>query len=620
MNFKITEGNYLKMGVSYAKDEVTFTFKAEKEDSCSIVLVHKSTKKEKKIDVPPQYCIGSMRSVLVSGIAAEEYMYYYLINDNRVIDPYAKHIYGREKWNDKDRKADDYEVFCGICDADFAWKNDKAPEIDRADMIMYKLHVRGFSMDLASVKKNAGSFLGVADRIPYIKKMGFTSLLLMPVYEFEEMNIPKKHQIPDYIKWESTDDDKIVPQSVDKIDERVNFWGYAPGNYFAVKASYATNPDNAANEFKRLVRLLHEHDMECILEMFFPEYINHNLILDALRYWVIEYHVDGFKLIGEKLPITAIIQDSILSRTKILYDAFDMNAVSEDKKYQNLYIDKDEYMYPARKILNHMNGDMKELLNQQKKQGENFGFINYINSNNGFTLADLFMYNDRHNEANGENNLDGPQYNLSNNYGYEGPTRKRYISGIRKLKWRNAMMTLFLGQGVPTIMAGDEIGNSQQGNNNAYCQDNPIGWVNWKNERSHKANIEFLTNLIAFRKAHPIISNAKPFQFNDYKSFGYPDVSYHGKNAWISEYELSRLSVGVMYCGDYCDDGQFVYIAYNYYSYREILALPKLRKGMKWYSIADSSLEKDSFTGEEELENQQFIELNSQAIRILVGK
>lgn len=145
--------------------------------------------------------------------------------------------------------------------------------------------------------------------------------------------------------------------------------------------------------------------MECIVEMYFPDRTDHNLILDALRYWVMSFHVDGFKLLGNRLPITAIVQDALLSRTKILYDGFDMSVVPQNRTYENLYIDKDEYQFAARMMLNHINCNMYELLNQQKKQGENVGFINYISSNNGFTLSDLFMYNDRHNEANGEKML-----------------------------------------------------------------------------------------------------------------------------------------------------------------------------------------------------------------------
>ena len=185
--------------------------------------------------------------------------------------------------------------------------------------------------------------------------------------------------------------------------------------------------------------------------MFFPEDIDHNLVLEALHYWVREYHVDGFHLLGGNLPMTAIVQDNMLSRTKIFYTGFDANICTIQRKYKNLYVYKEEYMYPARRVLNHFNANMREFIDQQRKQGNKYGFVNFITSNNGFTLADLFMYNDRHNEANGEDNLDGNGWNFSNNYGVEGPTKKRYINKLRKLKWRNSMAMLFLAQGVPLV-------------------------------------------------------------------------------------------------------------------------------------------------------------------------
>ena len=279
-------------------------------------------------------------------------------------------------------------------------------------------------------------------------------------------------------------------------------------------------------------------------------------------------------------------------------------------------------MYPARKVLNHMNADMKELLDQQRKQGDGYGFINYIAGNNGFTLCDLFMYNDKHNENNGEDNKDGAVWNFSNNYGVEGPSNKKYIKSIRRLKWKNAMMLLFLAQGVPAIMAGDEFENSQSGNNNAYCQDNETGWVNWKNERKNRKNIQFLKDLIRFRKKHPIISNPKPFKFCDYKTTGYPDLSYHGSSAWISQFDLDRMCVGIMYCGEYSSDNkEYVYIAYNFYSYREMLALPKLQKGKKWYKIADSSRNENIFSYDAApSKDQQFVQMEPQAVCILIGK
>ena len=623
MNFTVKEGNYTEMGVMQLEDQVIFTFEGEKEDTCCIVLVDRKTRETYRIEVSDTFCVGSLRSVAVSGVKPTDFYYYYEINGEKIIDPYATMIAGRENWNDKERFKNNYEILCGYSERMFDWKEDKAPELSKNELMIYKLHVRGFTKDLSSMRKSGGTFAGVKNRIEYLKNLGFTAIELMPVYEFEEMEIPvqTRLEVPDYVKWEPAEDDIIQPVE-EKVSDKVNYWGYGPGNYFAVKASYASKKEKAGVEFKELVYKLHQNGMECILEMFFPEHTNHNLILNVLRFWVREYHVDGFHLLGENLPITAIIQDSLLSRTKIFYTGFDESAVRTDRQYQPLYVYKEEYMYPARKLLNHMNGEVREFLNQQRKQGMNVGYVNFITSNNGFTLADLFMYNDKHNDDNGENNRDGNLWNFSNNYGVEGPTRRKYIKSLRGLKWRNAMMMLFLAQGVPMLWSGDEICNSQKGNNNAYCQDNEIGWLNWKNEKLHKSELDFLQKLIDFRKSHPIISQKEPFHFQDYRAIGDPDLSYHGENAWMAESELDNRSVGVMYSGEYERKGaETVYIGYNFFSARMKLALPKLSYKKKWYLIADTTIEAEPFMLEpKENESQKYVTMNPQAICILVGK
>ncbi len=623
MNFTVKEGNYTEMGVMQLEDQVIFTFEGEKEDTCCIVLVDRKTRETYRIEVSDTFCVGSLRSVAVSGVKPTDFYYYYEINGEKIIDPYATMIAGRENWNDKERFKNNYEILCGYSERMFDWKEDKAPELSKNELMIYKLHVRGFTKDLSSMRKSGGTFAGVKNRIEYLKNLGFTAIELMPVYEFEEMEIPVRTrlEVPDYVKWEPAEDDIIQPVE-EQVSDKVNYWGYGPGNYFAVKASYASKKEKAGVEFKELVYKLHQNGMECILEMFFPEHTNHNLILNVLRFWVREYHVDGFHLLGENLPITAIIQDSLLSRTKIFYTGFDESAVRTGRQYQPLYVYKEEYMYPARKLLNHMNGEVREFLNQQRKQGVNVGYVNFITSNNGFTLADLFMYNDKHNDDNGENNRDGNLWNFSNNYGVEGPTRRKYIKSLRGLKWRNAMMMLFLAQGVPMLWSGDEICNSQKGNNNAYCQDNEIGWLNWKNEKLHKSELDFLQKLIDFRKSHPIISQKEPFHFQDYRAIGVPDLSYHGENAWMAESELDNRSVGVMYSGEYERKGaETVYIGYNFFSARMKLALPKLSYKKKWYLIADTTIEAEPFMLEpKENESQKYVTMNPQAICILVGK
>lgn len=623
MGLVVKEGNYLTLGATVAKNQVTFTFEGEKEDVCYIVLISKETGDVNSVLVPEEYCLGSLRSVTIAGINPQEYNYIYEINGTKKLDPYARVIVGREVWNDAGRKENAYKLSAGLCLDAFTWGEDKQPEVAKSQMVMYKLHVRGFSMGNKSAAKAKGTFEAVKAKIPYLKDLGITTVELMPIYEFEEMPLMEElPQVPDYVKWDADKADVIQPIVLEKKEERINYWGYEEGNYFAVKASYAKEPQKASVEFKKLVKALHDNHMECVMEIFFPEGTSHNLILEALHYWVREYHVDGFHILGGNLPMTSIVQDAILSRTKIFAD--DFHGMRNLRRYKNLYIYKEEYQYPARQLINHYNCDIREFVNQQKKQNEDYGYVNFLATNNGFTLADLFMYNDKHNEANGEDNCDGSNYNLSNNYGIEGPTKKRYICELRKKRLYTAYMMLMFAQGVPLIQAGDEFGNTQGGNNNAYCQDNETGWVDWSQFARTKTHRELLKALIAFRKEHGLIAKEHPFRFNDYRSMGAPDLSYHGEHAWISQLDPGRKSLGMLYSGAYASEGQDnsdIYIGYNFYSEQVQLALPKLSVAKKskknWCLVMDSAREEVILEKEEALEEQNLVTLAPHSVVVL---
>lgn len=622
MSLVVKEGNYLSLGTSITKNQVTFTLECEKEDPCRIVLISKSTQEKEYIDVPADFCMGSIRSLTVSGLNPQDYNYLYEINGKEQLDPYARVIVGREKWNDSARKNKKYKLIGGFDTNSIVWGEDKSPEIPKSQMIMYKLHVRGFSMASKTAGKTKGTFAAVKNKIPYLKDLGITTVELMPIYEFEEMPIQKELEVPDYVKWQSDAEDMIQPQILNKEAKKINYWGYGEGNYFAVKAAYASEPKKASSEFKKLVKTLHENGMECVIEMYFPATVSSNMILEALHFWVREYHIDGIHIMGEQLPMMTIIQDPLLARTKIFAADF-MGYEDLCRRYKNLYIYKEEYQYGARQLLNHYDCDIREFVNQQKKQSEKFGYVNYIANNNGFTLADVFAYADKHNEANGENNTDGSDYNLSNNYGIEGPTRKRFINETRKARIRNAFMMLMLAQGVPLIMAGDEFGNTQEGNNNAYCQDNEIGWVNWSQFAKTKEDRELLKKVIAFRKEHGLIAKDVPYKFNDYRSTGAPDLSYHGEYAWIAQVDPGRKSLGMLYAGAYAAEGQDnsdIYVGYNFYSEETMLALPKLAKKKNWYLKMDSA-DKDVILDEEQfLEEQNYVTVSPHSICLLLGK
>lgn len=593
MEWKIQAGDYKKMGIAKYKNDVIFTFKCNKETACAVLLFDKSTKGLKaRIRVPKEYCIGSVRSIKILNISTESYIYCYEIDKKRIKDPYGVRVIGREKWGDSNRDLNE-ELFSGFSTGEFDWEDDRAPEISANKMIMYKLHVRGFTMEQKGKKR--GTIEALKDRLEELESLGITTVEIMPLYEFEE-----------------------------RVDlDKINYWGYAPSDYFAVKAAYAYTKE-PEKEFKSLIKKMHKYNMELIMEIHFDRKINHNLIIEILRFWVMEYHVDGFRLLGERLPIEEIIQDAYLSRTKIFYESYPQKLL-ERSDNSNFYVYNDEFLYPVRKILNRLGGDMTEFVDHMQKQQKPQNVVNYISNNNTFTLADVFSYNEKHNGDNGEENLDGNNWNFSSNYGIEGATRKSFIKKIREKQIRNAIAILYLAQGIPLLWSGDEVANSQNGNNNAYCQDNPVGWINWKNGKFQKQLSGFVKEMIAFRKKHPILSMEEPMKKSDYKKIGYPDLSYHGEKAWLPDMNGSARAIGMMYSESYVkkedleEEDTFIYIGYNFYMEMQTFALPKLPRGKNWYLIMNTS-EEQPFLEEPKRLEKNLYESKGQTICILQGR
>lgn len=614
MKYSIQEGNYLTMGATLICDTITFTFEAEQECDCAVVLYPKNRKEEPvRIAIPSDYCVGSLRSVAVKGISWKRYDYVYEIDGILQNDPYARRIIGREKWADLERAESNYRICSGFDFSTFPWTKEKKVCVKKQDMVMYKLHVRAYTMSDPAVRgKKKGTFRAIQEKIPYLKEFGITTLELMPVYEFEEFVFEKEKPT-------------ILKKAEDvQHPKRINLWGYEKGEYFAPKASYAYT-NNPAKELKELILALHAHDIECVLEMYFEPDMNPNMILEVLRYWVMEYHVDGFHLLGVNLSLEAIVQDVRLSRTKLFYHHFPEELQNEKKQYQNLYEYNDDFYYPVRRMMNRMEGELESLTGQMRKQRLTQGYINYITSNNGFTLADLFSFGEKHNWENGEENLDGNNWNYSNNYGEEGPSRKKFINSIRKRQMMNAMAIVLLSQGVPMIWAGDEIGNSQSGNNNAYCQDNVVGWTNWKQKDRYCEFTMFVKKMLEFRKEHPILRKEVPFHLCDDQQLGYPDLSYHCDAAWVTRFEVNRLSIGIMYCGkgEAKDDDtvEKIYVGINFHNGSQTLALPQLGRGEVWCKIMDTTYTGNRFFPESEQKNvTHHLQIPGQSVCILLSR
>ena len=569
--------NPYPLGARREAGGICFSFVSVTAD-CGIILYDALTGEERqRIPFAEEDRVGEIYCKLVENIRPEQVVYQFYQADRLVPDEHGRVFPGRLPYG-KARSGE--ELRAGFLTENYDWENDKCPALPYDRTVMYCMHVRGFTRHTSSKVMNRGTFAGICEKLPYLKEIGISTLELQPAYEFLEL---EKTEVP--------------PQGAPCIQSvnRVNYWGYKQGFYYAPKQAYAASED-AATEFRDLVKELHRNGMELVMQFYFPEQVDRNDISDILRFWALEYHVDGFHLLGTDLPIELLASDPLLADKKFMYYGINADVVyGRDRmpQYPHLAEYNDSFLYDMRRFLKGDENMMNSVLKDMRYIPAKAGVVHYLTNYYGFTLADLVSYDRKHNEGNGEENRDGSDYNYSWNCGAEGPTRKKKIVELRKQLLKNAFLLLFLSQGVPLLMAGDEFGNSQDGNNNAYCQDNAVSWLNWKLLETNKDQVDFVKRLIAFRKAHKMFHMDREPRIMDYKSCGRPDVSYHGENAWKPEFENFRRQFGILYWGAYAkhpdgtDDANF-YVAYNMHWEPHMFGLPHLPKGAKWRVICNT--------------------------------
>lgn len=572
--------------------------------NCGIIL--KNDMEEYKIIFDESYRTGSLYCVKISGLKENSrYIYTFFDDDELFVDPYVKDLCGNEVYG----KLPDQLYGCIYMDS-FDWEGDKPLLIPFSDSIVYQLHVRGFTRHSSSGVKNKGTFEGIIEKIPYLKEIGITAIELLPSYEFLELEQERK---TDSKLVASFHDDKPV----------LNYWGYKEGYYFSPKKSYAAS-DNASHSFKNMVKELHKNGIEVIMQFYFPNKITALYIIDVLRYWVCEYHVDGFRLKGEHIPADTLALDPLLTETKLLYYGFSFGDIYGNKipAYTNLAVCTDDYMYDTRKLIKSDEGMIGKAIHHLKTNPKNHGIVHYITDSNGFTLCDLVSYDRKHNEDNGENNLDGNPYNASWNCGVEGKTKKKAVLDLRLKQMKNAFLLNMFCQSTPLILAGDEFANSQKGNNNAYCQDNLIGWLNWNDINKNLEWHCFAKEVISFCKEHSMLHKKGEYTLLDEKSYGYPDLSYHSEEPWKCRYDDLTRHFGMMYCGFYSDDplekDSFIYLAVNMHWIPHEFALPKLPKERKWYLIFNTDCQE--IKQDRLLDIQSTMIVSERSIYVLVAK
>lgn len=555
---------------------------AAKGEACQVLFFNIGEEEPfQSLPFPVEFRMGDVWTMTVLGDDFTNLEYCFEIDGKLFADPYGRVFRGREVWGDLEGPLTPLKT--PVIVTEFDWEDDRLPQIPYEECIFYRLHGRGFTKHSSSKVKDKGTFQGIQEKIPYLKELGVTTVELMPVNEFSEI------VMPEYVGGN--------PYGVDKPTGRLNYWGYGPGYLFAPKASYASGQDkDPVREFKSLVKAFHKEGMELVVELYFTGKESPGSALDAVRFWVQEFHVDGIHLVGYP-PFELIGKDPYLSRIKLLAGAWDLEDRGEGKHLGEY---NDSFLVDMRRVLKGDEDQMKNLVLRTRRNPAEQGVIHYMANTNGFTMMDMVSYDTKHNQENGENNQDGNSYNYSWNCGVEGPTRRKKVVDLRKKQLRNAFLLLFLSQGTPLIMAGDEFGNSQTGNNNAYCQDNDISWLNWNLLKTNGYLFEFVRNVIAFRKAHPVFHMPTEPKNMDYLSCGFPDVSYHGVRAWCPEFENYRRQLGIFYWGKYGrrSDGTVdhnFYVAYNMHWEPHQFDLPNLPKEERWHVVFHT--DKDEING-----------------------
>lgn len=556
-------------GASFLGSGVNFALFSRHASQVSLVL--KSTVKEDKDELielkldPFLNKTGDMWHIFVSGLP-EDFSYGYRLDGlqdplgkghhfnkkNILIDPYAISV-TPSVWGEE-RSCLGHEPCCRVFRDSYDWHGDRPLGIPLKDSVIYEMHVRGFTKDPSSGVKHPGTYGGVVEKIPYLQELGITAVELMPITEFNE--------------------NETIFNNPFTGKRLKNFWGYSPLSFFAPKSGYCIDGQNQINEFRDMVKALHKAGLEVILDIVFNhtaeggmdgpttsfrgidntiyylldpvtrQYLNYsgcgntincnhpivrNLIMDVLRWWVVEMHVDGFRFDlasilgrdqqGNVLPnppvVEQIAEDPVLSASKIIAEAWDaaglyqVGSFSTHQRWAEwngrFRDDVRAFMcgYPGKvSMLATRIAGSSDLYSQNDRRPCNS--INFITSHDGFTLNDLVSYNQKHNLMNGEENHDGDNNNISWNSGAEGESDDAEILTLRSRRVRTMAVILFLSQGVPMFVAGDEFGRTQKGNNNAWCQDNEISWLNWDMLEQNRSLFEFFKKLIRLRLEHPV--------------------------------------------------------------------------------------------------------------------
>lgn len=469
-------------------------------------------------------------------------------------------------------------------------------KLELNEVIAYECHVKGLTMDKSCNVNHPGTFLGVAERLDYIKNLGVNQLIFLPVYDFDE-SLCEVYGVP-----------KGFHESLEFVSDMKNYWGYTTGDYFCTKKSYGIK--NSDEEFQYLVKEAHKSGIEIIVSIYFDPDVNTELMLKVLKYWLDNFLVDGFFVNVNSYYLKMISDCSYLSAVKLY--SYDIDSNLNYTNPGRIAVYDYNFRNTLRRLLKGEEGAFAEYYNLLKYDGKIKRIIS-VTSHNGFTLRDLYSYIKKHNEANGEYNRDGDDINYSDNFGIEGNTDDKTVLNSRLNAMKNAVLMLLLSKGVPMLLAGDESGNTQDGNNNAYCQDNEMGWV-LSNDYYRENLTPFIKMAVDLRKESKVFTDSELLVPDRVNKNSIPGLSIHTGEAWECNMDCFTKSAGIFYS----TDDSFLYIAANFDKYERNLSIPHLPKGLKWVMIAGTGAQ--NHVGSDEIIHEHKIHLIGNSVRVYIGK
>ncbi|CUM70357.1 glycogen debranching protein [Agathobacter rectalis] len=681
--FKIRPGFFRMYGACVASNGVSFTINSHGATRCTLLLFKpQAPKPYARIPFPDSYRIGDTYSMLVFDIKPDEFEYAFsfdgpyepakglLFNEENVLlDPYSRAVTGQRKWGEKPEGGKDFEYRARVVKSSFDWGNIKQLEQPFEDLVIYETHVRGYTKDKSSGVSAPGTFAGLKDKIPYLKDLGINAVELMPIFEFDEMESARVVDgVQLYNYWGYNTVSFFAPNTSYAFNEEHNHEGdelkslikalkengievildvvfnhTAEGNEMGPCFSFK-GIDN--NVYYMLTPDAHYYNFSgCGNVMNCNHPVVRSFIIDCLRHWAIEYRVDGFRFDlasilgrdqnGAPMANPPILEslafDPVLGKMKLIAEAWDAGGLYQvgsfpswnrwaewNGRYRDdmrSFLKGDDGM--AGNAITRITGS-RDLYSPESRGHK--ASVNFMTCHDGFTLYDLYSYNEKHNEKNGWNNTDGDNNGHSWNCGAEGETDDPNVNGLRRRLIKNAFAALLCSRGPAMFFAGDEFCNTQFGNNNAYCQDNIISWLDWSRLEKFKEIHDFVRHMIQFRKEHPILRKmTKP------SSCQFPEISVHNGTPFNASTDYKTKLIGIMYAGRNEEDTEddIVFYCMNAYWEPLVMQLPVLPNGKHWHVDTNTNVEYfdgEDFTAKTELLGVNTIRVPARTTIILVAE